>query len=196
MAEVAGTEVMAGGPQAVMTASSETPLPEPLRRILRRAGSEYETDASFALTLAERQHLETAIELAQGALLPAGPDTINRAVAFLSALPAPAMATADGKMALQLYRVGLKDIPRDLLALACETAAQTCRWRPSPAELRALVAGQLTERRTALRRLEKARHRASQAAPTTFELFDTKAILDKHWPDRDKFRAGAGAVQA
>lgn len=178
----------ASGMRTLTTVGSETPLPEPLQKILRSAASEYENDASFFLSTAERPYLDDAIEAAKTALLPAGPETINKAVAFLAALPAPAMNAADGKMVLQLYRIGLKDMPRDLLAEACETASRECRWRPSPAELRAFVAGSLAERQKALRRLVAAKSIAPPEPKKEFEPFDTAAILDQHWPDRDAYR--------
>jgi hypothetical protein len=127
-------------------------LPERHQKIMRLAGAEY----SFTLSPSERDCLPALLERAEAEMIPAGPTVINQAVEFLAALPSAAMSDDDARMSLQLYRIGLKDMPRDLLSIAVEKAAQKCRWRPTPAELREFVADEMAERQRRLTRLRGA----------------------------------------
>jgi hypothetical protein len=175
-----------------MTAITETRLPAPLRKMLEIASSDYWQPHDLDRLAAQRDHLPAAIDAARAMLEPAGPAVINKSVEFLAQLPAQAMNAADARMALHVYRVGLKDMPRDLLALACERAAATCEWRPSPAMLRKLVTAELGARKAALARLEAAARmvppeRQIEKAFVTPE--EAKAILDQYWPDRGKVLA-------
>jgi hypothetical protein len=169
-----------------------TPLPEPLQKMLAMASSEYWSSSDLERLARDRDLLPAAIDAAAALLEPAGPKVINKAVEFLAALPSQAMNDNDARMALQLYRIGLKDMPRDLLSLAAERAARTCHWRPTPAQLRELVQDELKGREKALSRLRA----AARLAPPEHRIapvyggFDTKAILDAHWPDRDRHRTG------
>jgi hypothetical protein len=97
------------------------------------------------------------IAAAKDDLRPAGPDAINIAVRdVLSGLPSKKQAEGDAQSALLVYRIGLKDLPLDLLRLACVRAASTLEWRPPPAVLTRLVGEEFAERRRRLTRLEDA----------------------------------------
>ena len=131
--------------------------PALLRKLAAIAASPYFTVSDqMALARADPGAIAAAYEAATQALEPAGPEIINRAVEFLAAMPSATLNAADAKMVLQLYRIGLKDMPRDLLSLAAERAVRSCKWRPSPAELRALVEDELTTRQSAAVRLGRA----------------------------------------
>lgn len=54
------------------------------------------------------------------------------------------------------YYSALADIPEDLIRLAFERVARNCRFWPRPAEVREQIAGELFERRLAVRRLKAA----------------------------------------
>lgn len=161
--------------------------------MLETASSEYWQPHDLDRLAAQRDHLPAAIDAARAMLEPAGPAVINKSVEFLAQLPAQAMNAADARMALHLYRVGLKGMPRDLLALACERAAATCDWRPSPAMLRKLVKSELSARKAALARLEAAARMVPperQIEKTYVTPEQAKALLDQFWPGRGKTMRG------
>lgn len=145
---------------------------------------------------AQHEMLPAAIDAARARLEPAGPLVINKSVAFLSALPSAAMGDGDARIALQLYRVGLKDVPHDLLSLACKRAAEECEWRPSPAVLRGLIKPELQARKAALARLEAAARMVPPERQVPVQYVtpeEAAAILDQYWPDRGKVAARPAA---
>lgn len=121
---------------------------------------------------------EIAADVARldAALVPADPRTLAvHAERALSLFPKPDnWATSSG-----VYFDALADIPEDLIRVAFERVARNCTWWPRPAEVRAQIAAELSERRVAVRRLKVAaamlrrdaeaaernrRHRAAMAA--------------------------------
>lgn len=93
-------------------------------------------------------------------LEPAGPEAINSAVRdVLSGLPSKKQGDGDAKSALLIYRIGLKELPVDVLRLACERATKVCEWRPPPATLLKLVDDEMAARRRRLTRLQHATDR-------------------------------------
>lgn len=103
---------------------------------------------------------------------PATADEIAADVARIEAALVPVSAEAllvlaDGTLALfpipdnwedqaQAWYAALADIPEDLIRLAFERVARNCRFWPRPAEVREQIAGELFERRLAVRRLKAA----------------------------------------
>lgn len=190
---------MAGTDQALATASDTaaatiaTPLPAPLQKLIATASSDYWQPHDLDRLAAQRDLLPAAIDAARVMLEPAGPAIINKSVAFLSALPSAAMGDGDARIALQLYRVGLKDVPHDLLSLACKRAAEQCEWRPSPAVLRNLIKPELQARKAALARLEAAAAMVPperQIEKTYVTPEQAKALLDQFWLGRGKTTRG------
>lgn len=115
--------------------------------------------AGWASTLAdcrERLDLAQLLALAEAENEPARLELLLQWGTLLGGLPSQKGAGLEAKAALAIFRMGLEDVPADLLEKAVRTAAKTCTFRPSPAELRALIADDLTERRRRLARLREA----------------------------------------
>ncbi len=168
-------------------------MPAPLQKLIATASSDYWQPHDLDRLAAQRDLLPAAIDAARVMLEPAGPAIINKSVAFLSALPSAAMGDGDARIALQLYRVGLKDVPHDLLSLACKRAAEQCEWRPSPAVLRNLIKPELQARKAALARLEAAAAMVPperQIEKTYVTPEQAKALLDQFWLGRGKTTRG------
>lgn len=162
-------------------------------KLIATASSDYWQPHDLDRLAAQRDLLPAAIDAARVMLEPAGPAIINKSAAFLSALPSAAMGDDDARITLQLYRVGLKDVPHDLLSLACKRAAEECEWRPSPAVLRNLIKPELQARKAALARLEAAAAMAPperQIEKTYVTPEQAKALLDQFWPGRGKTTRG------
>jgi hypothetical protein len=115
--------------------------------------------SGWATTLAdcrERLDLPELLALAEAESVPASGDELLKAAVLLGGLPSQKTAGLDGKAALQIFGLGMADVPADLLDKAVRIAAKTCTFRPSPAELRALIADDLAERSRRLARLREA----------------------------------------
>lgn len=136
-------------------------LPAPLTRTLWHAGQ----PGTWILPTNAAPHLPALLAAARAAAAPAGPSVINQAVAMLAQLPSKAAGDDDAALSLQIYRIGLKELPRDLLALAVKRAASACKWRPTPRELLDLVADEFAERRRAFNRLDAETALAAAALP-------------------------------
>lgn len=84
-------------------------------------------------------------------------------VLSLAALPASRTGALAGAGAFEGYKIGLDDVPADLLTLAVRRALKEVdrKFRPSPNELRALIIDELTVRKgrlDALRQCAKNAH--------------------------------------
>lgn len=123
-------------------------------------------------------HLPAMLEAARLDMEPAGPDAINSAVRdVLSGLAEKRMGSGDAKSQLLVYRIGLKEIPLDLLRLACVRATSVCEWRPKPKVLLDLIAEEFSERRRRLARLEEA-HRRPPMPPHIISEAERAAVID------------------
>ena len=165
-------------------------LPAPVRQLIEIAGSEFWSPGDLDRLAEKTEILQAGIEAARAALEPATLKAIIDCVQILAALPSQAMSDSDARMALQLYVVGLNDVPVDLLDLAVEKASKDCFWRPPPAKLRELVQKEMTARQRALARLQAAARLVppERRVAAVYAAFDTAAILDEHWPDRERHR--------
>lgn len=72
-----------------------------------------------------------------------------------------------------LYREALEDVPADLLELAFKHAIKTCKFFPTPSELRAPIERLLAERQRIWREAQaRAAHVAEQTAPSPIGEFE------------------------
>jgi hypothetical protein len=101
------------------------------------------------------------LAMARQQMQPATAVAIAKAAAILTGLPSQNNSGESAKAAQAVFEIGLADMPADLLGKALERACKTCRWRPTPAELRALVADDIAERATRLARLLAITERAN-----------------------------------
>jgi hypothetical protein len=95
------------------------------------------------------------LPVAQAELLPASGADVSKAAMILAGLPSRGLDADGARLALAVYKSGLDDMPADLIDLAVRRALKSCRFRPSPAELRELIAEEWDERRARLNRLRR-----------------------------------------
>lgn len=96
------------------------------------------------------------LSLAEAESRPAETGVVMDWAGLLGGLPSQKSSGLDGANALVIFKLGMEDVPADLMEKAVRIAAKTCTFRPSPAELRALIADDLAERSLRLARLRKA----------------------------------------
>ena len=105
-------------------------------------------------------------------LEPHHPDAFERAMMELSVVfPNNRASDAELRARIVAYSAALEDIPSDLVLKAARLAIRKCEFFPKPAELRALVEDDMTDRRRKL-------HRAMMIArlPTSAE---SVAMMDR-----------------
>ncbi len=108
------------------------------------------------LAAAENADLGSMLQLAEQQARPAPQSEISKVVAILAGLPSRAQSADEVKASMAIYLLGLEDVPGELLALAVKRAAVSCTFRPTPAELRALIADEISERTCRVVRLREA----------------------------------------
>ncbi|MBV8973175.1 MAG: hypothetical protein JO290_12890 [Sphingomonadaceae bacterium] len=86
---------------------------------------------------------------------PVASKAIERTLALLGTLPSRATSEREAELTIDVFALGLDDVPVDLLRKAVVWAIKNCRWRPTVAELREAVATDLAERRRRLARLRQ-----------------------------------------
>lgn len=96
------------------------------------------------------------LELAEAQARPASNAEIGKAAALLSGLPSRAQTEGEMQASMGIYRLGLDDVPAELLMIAVQRAAKVCTFRPTPSELRELIADEISERTCRLVRLRSA----------------------------------------
>lgn len=94
----------------------------------------------YLVQIGGRAALPAALAAVQDALKPAEPDARAKCIAAIGVLPSATLDAETSRLALAVYNVALDDVPLDLLRLATDRAIRRCTFRPTPAELRALIA--------------------------------------------------------
>ena len=84
---------------------------------------------------------------------PLPPVAVTRVCALLGTLPTRAASDREADLTIDVYAIGLDDVPLDLLDRAVRWAIKNCRWRPTVHELRTVITDELTARRRRLARL-------------------------------------------
>lgn len=115
--------------------------------------------SGWATALADcrgRIDLAELLALAEAESEPAGTEDLLTAGALLGGLPSQKASGLDAKAALRIFAMGMEDVPADLVVKAVRIASKSCTFRPSPAELRVLIADDLAERSRRLARLREA----------------------------------------
>jgi len=129
-----------------------------------------------SLSGSTRSDLDTAIASFEAANVPAEPDEISRMIGKIAILfPNGKLSDAEAKAQNQLYVELLNDIPADVLGGAFRKCAQTLKFFPTVAEIRAAAMPEMAMRSWRLMRMKALALKSDREPPQPPKQIVTQA---------------------